>query len=331
MSQPRVGIWLIGARGGVATTALVGWSALRRRPAPALGLVTALPQFARLPLAEWDEFVVGGHEIRKGSLLESAMRLMRDNRVLDEALVGQCAADLEAVDRRIRPGVLWGVGPAIEALADADIPRDGSPRAAMRRIQTDLEEFAHREHVEHVIVVNVASTEPPADPAAVPAHVGASWSRCWTSRERCPLPASSLYADRGAGPGLFLRQFHALARLGPGGDRRAGPRSAARATWAATARPARRCSRACWPPCSGDRNLQVMSWVGHNIFGNLDGQVLDDPANKQTEDRQQGPPAWPRSSATGRRRTSRSSTSRAWATGRRPGTTSTSRASWARR
>ena len=28
------------------------------------------------------------------------------------------------------------------------------------------------------------------------------------------------------------------------------------------------------------RNLEVMSWVGHNIFGNLDGQVLDDPANK---------------------------------------------------
>ena len=28
------------------------------------------------------------------------------------------------------------------------------------------------------------------------------------------------------------------------------------------------------------RNLEVLSWVGHNIFGNLDGQVLDDPANK---------------------------------------------------
>ena len=28
------------------------------------------------------------------------------------------------------------------------------------------------------------------------------------------------------------------------------------------------------------RNLEVLSWVGHNIFGNLDGLVLDDPANK---------------------------------------------------
>ena len=28
------------------------------------------------------------------------------------------------------------------------------------------------------------------------------------------------------------------------------------------------------------RNLEVLSWVGHNIFGNLDGLVLDDQANK---------------------------------------------------
>jgi myo-inositol-1-phosphate synthase len=33
-------------------------------------------------------------------------------------------------------------------------------------------------------------------------------------------------------------------------------------------------------PMFAARNLQVMSWVGHNIFGNLDGKVLDDPVNK---------------------------------------------------
>jgi myo-inositol-1-phosphate synthase len=26
-----------------------------------------------------------------------------------------------------------------------------------------------------------------------------------------------------------------------------------------------------------------MSWVGHNIFGNMDGKVLDDPVNKQSK------------------------------------------------
>ena len=33
-------------------------------------------------------------------------------------------------------------------------------------------------------------------------------------------------------------------------------------------------------PMFAARNLKVMSWVGHNIFGNMDGKVLDDPINK---------------------------------------------------
>ena len=36
-------------------------------------------------------------------------------------------------------------------------------------------------------------------------------------------------------------------------------------------------------PMFAKRNLDVMSWVGHNIFGNMDGKVLDDPANKKSK------------------------------------------------
>ncbi len=31
------------------------------------------------------------------------------------------------------------------------------------------------------------------------------------------------------------------------------------------------------------RNWQIQSWVGHNIFGNRDGLVLDDPVNKASK------------------------------------------------
>ncbi len=36
-------------------------------------------------------------------------------------------------------------------------------------------------------------------------------------------------------------------------------------------------------PMFAHRNLKVQSWVGHNIFGNRDGQVLDDPVNKSSK------------------------------------------------
>jgi myo-inositol-1-phosphate synthase len=42
-------------------------------------------------------------------------------------------------------------------------------------------------------------------------------------------------------------------------------------------------------PMFAHRNLKVLSWVGHNIFGNRDGLILDDPTNKaskvETKDR----------------------------------------------
>src|SRR5690606_30786203 len=36
-------------------------------------------------------------------------------------------------------------------------------------------------------------------------------------------------------------------------------------------------------PMFACRNLEVMSWVGHNIFGNLDAVVLDDPENRASK------------------------------------------------
>ena len=50
------------------------------------------------------------------------------------------------------------------------------------------------------------------------------------------------------------------------------------------------------------RNWQILSWVGHNIFGNRDGMVLDDPDQQGVEDPHQGPGHFRQSSATSRRR-----------------------------
>src|SRR6185436_15474928 len=36
-------------------------------------------------------------------------------------------------------------------------------------------------------------------------------------------------------------------------------------------------------PLFARRNLRVLSWVGHNILGNLDGRVLSDPHNKASK------------------------------------------------
>ena len=69
MTQRRVGLWLIGAYGGVGATAALGLAALARGLTDTTSLVTALPLFEGLGLDEPAQFVLGGHDICVGQLL----------------------------------------------------------------------------------------------------------------------------------------------------------------------------------------------------------------------------------------------------------------------
>ena len=73
-----------------------------------------------------------------------------------------CKEELAASSARVRPGSHFGAGKAISNLADWGSPRlEQSARQAADRIAADLASFARSEALEHVIVLNVASTEPP--------------------------------------------------------------------------------------------------------------------------------------------------------------------------
>src|SRR5438552_12102977 len=96
MNKRRIGIWLIGACGGVGTTAVLGLSALTRGLIDNTGMVTALPMFDGLNLDTADQFVVGGHDVRRTSFVESARELHERSNVFDRDLIKECLPDLEA-------------------------------------------------------------------------------------------------------------------------------------------------------------------------------------------------------------------------------------------
>jgi myo-inositol-1-phosphate synthase len=278
MTQPRIGIWFIGAKGGVAVTTIVGLGALKRGLTGATGLVSQLPEFAGLGLAGWDDFVVAGHEIRKVRTEDEAKKLVTESRVLSPALVEACREELNQIDGRIRPGTVYRAGPTIEGMAGPEVPRDESPQRILARLRADLSGFAASQAVEHVVVVNVASTEPPVDPACVP-PTWAELERQLSDPAKCRLPASSLYAIAALELGCSYVNFtpslgsapqaiDELARLR--GTRHMG----------CDGKTGETLLKSTLAPMFRQRNLQVMSWVGHNIFGNLDGKVLNDPVNK---------------------------------------------------
>lgn len=280
MSSPRIGIWLIGARGGVAATATLGLVALQKGFTDSVGLVSSLPQFAELDLADWKSFVVGGHEIREGTLGDSLQRLHTESRVIDSALVEACRGELAEIDARIRPGTLANCGATIGGLAGPSMSRFASEHASatIERLQRDLREFQKQTKADRVVVVNVASTEPASENQRLPDRWDELSKRIADGAEPL-LPASSLYAIAALDLGMAYINFTPSLGAAPAAIQQL---ATLRGTCHAgqDGKTGETLLKSVLAPMFAARNLQVMSWVGHNIFGNLDGLVLDDPANK---------------------------------------------------
>ncbi len=283
MARRRIGVWLIGAKGGVATTVIVGLVALKKGLAGDQGLVTQLPFFEGLDLLAWKDVVIGGHEIRSCSLYDEAMKLHRESRALDDQLIARCKSELDRIDRQIVPGTLLNVGSTIEKFADEPLrKRAETPREAIERIQEDLRSFQKEHQLDNVVVINVASTEPPIDETQLPTRWKELEKQLDKPARKSLLPASSIYAIAAIDMGLPYVNFTPSLGSAPaaicelalergtchmGHDGKTGETL----------------MKSVLAPMFSYRNLQVMSWVGHNIFGNMDGKVLDDPANKKTK------------------------------------------------
>ncbi len=278
----RVGLWLIGAHGGVATSVAIGLAALQRQLTDSCGLVSELPIFEDLNLIDWHNMVVGGHDIRQTDSLTEATKLASGMAAaIQPGLVDQCTDFLNELDQRIKPGILLNCGTTIEQLShEARVQQVNSGRHAVQLIQDDLRAFADDQQCDSVVVINLASTEPIPDELQVPEN--------WSDAERlldqpdCPLPASTIYAIAALELGFGYVNFTpSLGSNLPALDQLAVERKTVHA--GCDGKTGETFLKSVLAPAFARRNLQIMSWVGHNIFGNMDGQVLQDPINKKTK------------------------------------------------
>ena len=201
-----------------------------------------------------------------------------ESRAITPELLDAAAPFFAEVEQRLRPGTLVAAGDRIRTLADPQAAAVvETPRAAVERIRHDLASFARDEALEHVVVVNVASTEPPP-PLPIPQDF-AELEPLLDDAARCPLPASSLYFLAAASVGASYVNFTPSTGATP-----ACLQDLARSRGIAHAgcdgKTGETLLKSVLAPMFAARNLRVMSWVGHNIFGNMDGKVLDDPRNK---------------------------------------------------
>lgn len=252
----RTGVWLVGARGSVATTSIVGGLALRAGLAGPTGCVTELPELRGPALPAFADLVFGGHDVVTTPLAKRAEALAAAG-VLPGRLVAALPDELAAVEDELRPAPT-GATQAVRAVAAA----------------RDLIGFRDRHELDRLVVVNVSATEPSAHPH--PGHADPAALRAALAGPQEVLPASSLYAyaaleagcpyvDFTPSTGARLPALHALAveRGLPyaGHDGKTGETLV----------------KSVLAPMFAMRHLRVRSWSGLNLLGGGDGANLVDP------------------------------------------------------
>ncbi|MGI5244099.1 inositol-3-phosphate synthase [Dactylosporangium sp. CA-139066] len=253
----RTGVWLVGARGSVAVTSIVGASALRAGLAEPIGCVAEHPALDRRALPGFGDLVFGGHDVATTSLVKRAETLAAAG-VVPGRLVAALHSELSTVDEDVRP-----------------LPHAETPARTAAAIQADLAAFRARHELERVVVVNVASTEPAPEPH--PAHASLAALRAALDGPQTVLPASSLaayaafeagcaYVDFTPSTGARLPALHELAEARgvpyAGHDGKTGETLL----------------KSVLAPMFAMRRLAVRSWSGLNLLGGGDGATLADPA-----------------------------------------------------
>jgi myo-inositol-1-phosphate synthase len=279
---------LVGAFGGVGTTITLGLAAMARGLAGRTGMVTALPPFCDLPLPEPGDFVIGGHEIRRTTFSESAEEFRLTSGVFQPQWIADCRDELALASSGVRAAPRLGLSQAVLRLADwTEEKPSRTLREALDLIARDISSFVAGESVDHLIVLNVASTEPPFPLGEVHQHWETLQPRLADSGAVL-LPASALYALAAIEGGhTYINFTPSLGASVPALTELA--RSTGSLYAGKDGKTGETLIKTVLAPMFAHRNLKVQSWVGHNIFGNRDGLVLEDPSNKtskvETKDR----------------------------------------------
>lgn len=257
-------------------------AALSKKLIPATGLVTETAELGVLPLVKFENLVLGGHELRRTDWPTGVGELRREAGLFTDEIARECRATLKAWSGNLRPGITTNAGPDVTRMSTW--PRAGKAASLMGVVDglaRDLEQFRARHRLTRVVVVNVASTEPPFELT----RVHQSWAALRGElgrRKTGVLPNSSLYAlaaiagghayvnftpSRGATVPAIIEYAGETGAVIAGDDGKTGE------TLVKTA----------LAPMFAARNLRLLSWTGHNVLGNRDGQVLTDPGAKRSK------------------------------------------------
>ncbi|MEZ5962231.1 MAG: inositol-3-phosphate synthase [Planctomycetota bacterium] len=279
-AKGRLGVWVFGARGGLATTLILGTRGITRGLCAPDGLLTATDLFDGVSLARLDDLVFGGHEVRTGTLVEAAQEVQERTGTIPFPVLHALRRDLTRIDRDIARGTLVNAGRTIEDVVGR-VPGPRHLRAEVERIEHDIASFVQRHRLRGCVCVNLTSTEPRL-PASRAHRQTSTLAAAIERNDTRAVRPSTLYAYVAARLGLpFIHFTPANSALIPAvTELFAANRAPFMGMDGKTGETLVKSSLA---PMFRYRNLRVLSWQGYNMLGDRDGAVLASEENRQSK------------------------------------------------
>jgi myo-inositol-1-phosphate synthase len=287
LSTPRAGeklAVLLPGLGAVATTAIAGVAAVRRKIADPVGSLTQLGHLQDgaldhgpllrdvLPLARLDDLVFGGWD----PIPDDAFRAAGRANVLRREHLDPLREDLEAV----RPMAAVFDKQWVRRLDGPNVKR-GSLRARAEALVEDIRGFMQRNGCARGVMIWTASTETYAEVG--PAHLTMKSFEAALDRDDPTIAPSMVYAWAAIQAGVpFLNGAPNLSADVPA--LRELAQEKAIVTAGKDFKTGQTLMKTTIAPMLRARLLGLDGWFSTNILGNRDGEVLDDAASFKTKE-----------------------------------------------
>lgn len=275
----KCGVMFVGLCGHLSTTAMAGAMALAEKLCPATGMISETKNFKNIPFTDLSDFVFGGWDIRPCHESRNALKdIGFDN--MEELI--KISKELERIQSRTFPGIVLNAGKAISDISDDRyVFKTDSIAAAIHKVREDIASFKLENNLEKIVIINLASTEPPiADPDILSSM--ASINKLIDENNIKSIRPSFVYAyaaiasrcayinftpsEGGFSQGV-VELAHEFCVPVMGSDGKTGETLV----------------KSALAPMFAMRNLEVLSWEGYNILGNMDGKVLQNAENGSTK------------------------------------------------
>ncbi len=273
------GVMFVGLCGHLSTTTMAGALALIKGLCPPTGMVSESKDLKGLPFAQMSDLVFGGWDIRPCLQLKT---ILKDVGIDDFRALADMAEELETVQEQRFPGITLNAGTAIEDIAEeSHVFNALTITQAIDQVMDNIARFKGENHLDRLVVVNLASTEPPVKDTQDFASLSAI-DRLIKENRIDRIRPSLVYAVAAIKSGAGYINFtpseagfsQGLAALAEecqvpvmGSDGKTGETLV----------------KSALAPMFAARNLEVLSWEGYNILGNLDGKVLQNKENGSTK------------------------------------------------